>query len=220
LRAVGDQSATGATPGSGATPGQAGTPAQPATPAAASTTPATGEPDATLGDAGKAALDNERRARRDAESAARKAQDDLKALQDASASDSEKALKLARKEGETEADGKWSAIVRNLVIQGALRDAGAQPQMLDLAINAPAFRDLKVKDDGTLEGLNDAVAAAKTAYPALFATTGTPTPPVGAVARGQQNGGAADGRPEPSPGYDRMRRAYEDSASSAKPAGT
>jgi len=153
----------------GATPAQ--TPAQPA--AAAQTPgqePATGYPDG-LGDAGKRALDDMKAAKRAAEAEAKTARDELEKLRAATATDAEKALAQAKKDGAAEVLTKAQVMVRRSEVRAALASAGLSGTLLDLAARADEFANLKVTDDGDVEGLAVAVEAFKKATPDLFKAT-------------------------------------------------
>jgi hypothetical protein len=91
-------------------------------PAAPAAPPAAPNADAPLGDAGKAALDSERKARKDAEKAARDAQARLKALEDAQLSDTEK-LKKEAEDGRQLAE-KATGKLRNANLRDALAAKG------------------------------------------------------------------------------------------------
>lgn len=180
----------GATPvADGATPSQSqptSTAAQtPATPAAPneSTPPAAGSKQATpsdatpeelsaLGDPGKRALDRMKQERDTAtgerDALARRVQE----LETATKSDQDKALDAAREEARTDERGRWVGTIRQLRVEGALRDAGC----IDPSVTAAAreFGQLKVADDGTVEGLEEAVEDFKTKHGALFAAPATP----------------------------------------------
>jgi hypothetical protein len=184
----------GATPvAAGATPAQ--TPAQPAAGNPAPTTPATGDDTDGLGDAGTRAL----RAEREARAAASRERDDFKRqleeLQNATRSDSEKALAQAKKDGVTEAVAKLHPVIRRSAVRAALSSAGVASEMLDLAVRADQFASLKVSDDGDVEGLDGAVADFKKAMPALFkpgAPTNGAAPDFGGGPRGTPAGAGAD----------------------------
>lgn len=164
-----DTAPAGATPVAGtATVSQ--TPAQPAAAApATSGEPATGYPDG-LGDAGKRALDDMKAAKKTAEAEAKAARDELEKLRSATATDAEKALAQARKEGATEVLAKAQTQIRRSEVRAALSAAGLTGSMVDLASRADEFASLKVSDDGEVEGLNTAVDAFKKAQPDLFKT--------------------------------------------------
>lgn len=101
------------------------------------TTPETTEPVETpeLGEAGKKALDEERRLRKDAEKAHKAATAELEKLREASMSEQEKAVSAAKAEGRTE----------------ALREAGTR--MVDAEVRAAAT-GRNVDTDALLEGLD------------------------------------------------------------------
>lgn len=93
-----------------------------------------GEPP-ELGDAGKTALEAERRARREAEKQAKTAQAELTKLREATQSESEKALQAAKAEGRTE----------------ALKETGVK--LVDAEVRA-ATAGRHVDADALLEGLD------------------------------------------------------------------
>ena len=161
----------GATPvAGGATPAQ--TPAQPAAPTSGGTTaPATGDPDG-LGDAGKRALDAERKRAETAEKAAKDAQARIEELESATKTDQEKAVAQAKKDGATEVLAKAQAQVRRSEVRAALISAGVSSAVLDLAARADEFASLKVTDEGDVEGLDAAIDAFKKKVPDLFKPTG------------------------------------------------
>lgn len=201
---------TGATPGAGATPAQppATPPADGATPPAATTPPAGATPAAgtdtdddtsaditadeakALGDAGKRILADARREAREAAQRATEAVRERDALRQASQSDQEKAIDAARKEGSTEADARWSAIVRRTQVERALTAAGVNPTELSLAASAPEFAAVELADDGSAKGLDPLVQRFKEGHASLFATASAPAP-------GGAWGGAAGGKGTP-----------------------
>lgn len=176
--------ATGATPGAGATPAQATTEvaAAGATPAAAAgqqpapaTKPATGEE--ALGDAGKAVLSEARREAREAKAQAAQLQEQLEALQTGTQTEHERAINQAKREAKAEADGKWVAHIRAAEVRGALRAAGiVNDEALQDAVASGRYANLKVTDDGTVEGVTEAVEAHKQAVPQLFTAKPGPRP--------------------------------------------
>lgn len=87
---------------------------------------------------------------------------------EASLSEQEKALAQARREGASEAMTKVSASFRRNAVRSELTAAGANPDLLDLAVNDEQFAELRVTDDGEVEGVKEAVAAIKKARPSLF----------------------------------------------------
>jgi hypothetical protein len=153
------------TPTAGATPVEPGaTPGQSA-PAQSDAAPATGT-DEPLGDAGKGALQAERKAARDAVKRAEAAERELEALRTASLSDHEKAIAAARKEGSDEASARADAIVRRSEVRRVLAQAGCiDPSAIDLS----SFSGLAVGEDGEVDGVERAVTAYRAAHPALFA---------------------------------------------------
>lgn len=164
-----NDSSAGATPAAaGATPAQT-TPVSPAPAAspAAAAAPATG--DADLGEGGQSALRKERQAARDASDRADRAEQELASLKAAGQSDQEKALEQARREARSETSTQFQALIRAARVEAALSAAGVDPQLLDLAVPADEFAKLKVTEEGTVEGLHDAVEALRKARPALFA---------------------------------------------------
>lgn len=160
-----DNASTGATPAAaGATPAQT----TPVSPAADPVTPPPATGDDGLGDPGKRAIDAERKTARDEKARADKAEKALADLQNASASDTEKALKAAKAEGATEVTDKLHAMIRRSEVKAALAGSGINSSVLDLAIGAPEFAALKVGEDGTVEGLDQAVAQFKGSRSDLF----------------------------------------------------
>lgn len=164
----------GATPAAADATSTQTTPVSPATDStAAPPPPATGDPDA-LGDAGKRALENERTARKAAETAAKTANDELEKLRSANQTDSEKALAAARKEGSTEAAAKYANQIRRSEVKAALTAAGINGALLDLAVKADEFESLKVSDDGEVQGIAEALTAFKARLPDAFTKPVTP----------------------------------------------
>lgn len=147
----------------GATPGQSDQPAPAAVPA-----PATGDQDG-LGDAGKRAIEAERKAAREALKRAEAAEKELETLRTGQLSEHEKAIAAARKEATDEATGRAHAMVRRAEVRRALASAGVTPDSLDLAAGAPEFAALAVDDDGQITDLEKSVTSFRTAHPSLFA---------------------------------------------------
>lgn len=177
----------------GATPPQTQpattTPAAPA-PTAAPSAPATGDPDA-LGDAGKQALDRmkaERNAERDR---AKKAEDELEQLRSASKSETEKAIDAAKKTGASEVQARYEAQIRRSEVKAALAAQGVNPQLLELAPRADHFAALKVTEDGSVEGIDEAIKAFKAAAPDAFKApgVGAPAGPSGSADGGVRGAG-------------------------------
>lgn len=186
----------GATPAApGATPGQTD-PAQPAaaptTPAAPATTPPATDGTDALGDAGKRALDAMKAERNAANDRAKAATEELERIKAASLSEGEKAIAEAKKTGATEAASKLTSRIRTTEARAALITAGAVPSLVDLAVKADEFANVKVSDDGEVSGLEEAVAAFKKAHPDVFAKSAAPGP--GSADQGPRGG---TGTPSP-----------------------
>ena len=188
-----EQSA-GATPvAGGATPSQ--TPAQPAatTAPAASAAPATGDVD-DLGEGGKRAI----RAERERAAAAERERDEfrrqLEELQNSTRTEAEKAIAQAKKDGAAEVLTKVHAQVRRSEVRAALSAAGLSSSMLDLAAKADEFANLKVTDEGDVQGLDQAIADFKKAMPDLFKAqpTAPKAPDLGGGPRGTPAGSGND----------------------------
>lgn len=122
--------------------------------------------DEPLGDAGKGALQAERKAAREATKRAEAAERELEALRTANQSDQEKAIAAARKEGAAEAKAQADARVRRSEVRRVLATAGCVD--VDIAAMAGDFSDLAVTEDGDVEGLDKAVAEFQKAHPTLF----------------------------------------------------
>lgn len=174
------ETSAGATPVvPGATPGQT-PPAAPVDPA-----PATGPDDdqdgvAALSDPGKQALDRMKAARKAAEDRAKAAEAELDKLRTATLSETERAIAEAKAAGASEATAKADARVRRAEVRTALTAAGVNPKLLDIVAKADEFAELKVADDGEVEGLKDAVSAFRKANPDLFGQATHPGADLGA----------------------------------------
>lgn len=158
-----NDTSTGATPGAGATlvqPGQSGEDA--------ATSTATGEE--ALGEPGKAILREARRAAKEAETraaAAEKERDDLRA---ATQTDQDKAISEAKKTTATEVAARYEGLIRRAVVRSELRAAGMTSDVaLDAFASSPAFTSLKVRDDGSVDGVTAAIETMRTTAPELFA---------------------------------------------------
>lgn len=134
--------------------------------------PATGDADG-LGDAGKKALDAERKSARDALKRAETAEKELEKLRTASLSEHEKAIAEAKAAGASEATEVANARVRKAEVRRALTASGIQATELELAALSPDFGGLTVGEDGEIDGLEAAVTSFKAAHPSLF---GKPAP--------------------------------------------
>lgn len=198
--------------GKGGTPESGGTPDKPADKG--------GTPDAAEDVTGlKAALAAERAKARRADALER----ELEELKAGNATEAEKALTAARKEGEKAADAKWQERVRAIEVRGALRGAGiANERFLALAVHSDEFSSLAVDPDGNVSGITEAVALFKKNVPEAFAAAGAgeaggskdEKPKVPPVASGVQ----ANPDEGIKPGYDRLTQAYAelDAAKSRK----
>jgi hypothetical protein len=183
-----ETASAGATPvAGGATPLQTPSPAT-ATP---ETTDSATEFPEGLGDPGKQALTRMKQerdaARREAADAKKRADE----LETAGKSEHERAVADAKKEGATEATGKYVAMVRASSVKAALLTAGVDPSLVELAARADQFASLKVTDEGDVEGLEQAVDAFKRSTPNLFAKPKPPTD-AGLGPRGTAAAGGVD----------------------------
>lgn len=142
-----------------------------ATPPPTGAKPADGaKPDAKdeeLGEGGKAALAEERRQRAAERKRADAAETELLKLRDATQSESEKAVNDAKKEARAESDAKWSGVIRQVRVEGALIAAGCSDPAI--ASRATEFAELPISDTtGEVEGLTATVEAFKAAHSTLF----------------------------------------------------
>lgn len=178
-------------PGGGANPPAGDPPPAPAPtpPTPTPPPPATGDPDA-LGDPGKRALEAERTARRDAEERAKAAERERDELKLATASDSEKAIAAAKKEGASEVIARVHATARRAAVREALVTAGAMPTLIADLAKADEFASLKVNDDDEVDAkeLADALAKHKARVPDAYKA---------AAAAGSADGGSRSGDKEP-----------------------
>jgi len=108
-------------------------------------------------------------AKRDAAESKKRADD----LELATKSDTEKAIAQAKKDGSAEATAKLAASIRRSEVKAALTAAGLTT-MLDLAVRADEFVDLKVGDDGEVDGLAPAVEAFRKSHADLFKAAPAP----------------------------------------------
>lgn len=122
----------------------------PAAPAAQTEPPTPpNDPPAELGDAGKKALDAERDARKAAEKVARETQKELDALRQASMSEQEKAVAVAKTEGRAEAMQALGSKLAAAEIRAAAAGRLNDEQLVTLldGLNLTAF----VNDDGEVD---------------------------------------------------------------------
>lgn len=168
------------------------------TPPAPATPPFTDPPTAPvppeLGDAGKAALEAERKARRDAEARARKADEELERIRTANLSESEKAIAEARKAG---ADEARAGTLRRLVeaevraaAAGRLADPGDAVRLIDVDQFIPKG-DEDIDTQAIIGKLNELTAA----KPYLVGTTAPPPPPAPPATGNVPGGPQGSGKP-------------------------
>lgn len=104
--------------------------------------------DGDLGDAGKKALSEERKARRDADRRAKAAEDELEKLRAESATEAEKAIAAAKAEGRAEA----LKIANERLVKAEVKAAAAGKfTNPDLAVKVLDLDDFEVGDDGTVD---------------------------------------------------------------------
>lgn len=165
-----------------------------------------------LGDAGKKALAEERKARKTAEDAARAAEAKAEELEqrlgklEADAmSDQEKAIEKARKEAASEAQAERDQYWSSKFVQAEAKAVAAKKLADADDIRLLDLSNFKVKDDGSIDGdISKAVDDLLEAKPHL-AATGTQRPSGSA-----DNGTRDTAKPEASPGLGRLRAAYAD----------
>jgi hypothetical protein len=140
--------------------------------AAAAKAKADEEAAATLGDAGKAALAAERKAKNDAEKRAKAAEAKLKEIEDADASDLDKATKRAE-----EAEAKVQTLTEN-VRRARLIVELAKPEhaLVDAAAAAALMTGVEYDDDGEPTNVADAVKAVTAKYEFLKGAPPVPKP--------------------------------------------
>lgn len=126
--------------------------------------PATEAPE--LGEAGKRALEAERRTARDALKRAETLERELETLRTASQTEHEKAITQARKEGAAELRTSVASKMRASAVRSALQAEGCIDP--DICAHARDFADLEVNDDLEVPELSKVIAAFKKAHPAQF----------------------------------------------------
>ena len=123
-----------------------------------------------LGDAGKAALTEERKARRDAEKQLKAAQAQLKAFEDANKTEAQKAADAAAQA--QQAADTYRTRYEGMVVRTAVTDAAVAAKAIDPAtVYALVKDDITLDDNGDAVGVDKAVAALVTSKPFLFNTT-------------------------------------------------
>ena len=124
----------------------------------------------TLGDAGKAALAEERKARRDAEKQLKAMRTQLAAFEDANKSETQKATDAATA-AKAEAD-TYRTRYEGMVVRSAITDAAVAARAIDPATVVALVRDaVTLDDDGDPVGVDKAVAALVKSKPFLFHAT-------------------------------------------------
>lgn len=141
------------------------------------TEPATEE----LGDAGKKALDEERKGRRTAEKAAKDAVAELEKVKAENATEQEKALAAAKAEGRTEALTVANERLLRAEVKAAAAGKFADPS---LAAKVLDLDDFEVKDDGSIDtaGITSAIDAFLKDHPEFTGKGTRPAPLPGGAA--------------------------------------
>lgn len=132
-------------------------------------------PDSDPDHGAKKALDAERKARRDAESAAKRLESELAELRKAQMSDQEKALDAARTEGRTEAETR----LRDRILSAEVR-ARAAGRSIDPDLVATLIDRSSLKwdgDDPDSESLDRQIEKVLAARPYLVSNAGGPPAP-------------------------------------------
>ena len=123
-----------------------------------------------LGDAGKAALAEERKARRDAEKQLKAMQAQLQAFEDANKTEAQKAADAAtqaQQQAET-----YRARYEGMVVRTAVTDAAVAAKAIDTAtVYALVRDDVSLDDDGNPVGVDKAITALAKSKPFLFNQT-------------------------------------------------
>lgn len=131
---------------------------------------APGQETESLGDAGKAALAEERKARRDAERQLKALRTQVSAYEESSKSDTQKATDRA-----TAAEQEVATLRARydaLVTRAAVVDAAAAAKAIDPATIYALIRDdITIDDQGDPQGIDKAIAALVKSKPFLFSTT-------------------------------------------------
>lgn len=134
--------------------------------------------DQTLGDSGKAALDAERKARRDAERQLKTLDGQLKTLteqlkgyEDANKTELQKAADRAAAAEQTAS--QWQARFTDSTIRAAVTDAAVAASAIDPATIYALIRDgISLDDDGNPQGIEKAIGELRKSKSFLFSTPG------------------------------------------------
>lgn len=155
----------------GATPVDAG--ATPAPPEGEGSAPATGAEQGPIGEGGKAAIAQERTARRAAEDRAKAAEAELQKHREAQLSDIEKANKRADAADKARVDAETA--LRERTVQGAVIAAAAAANFVnpDLAARLIATADVEFDADGSPRNAEKLVDDLRKHYPYLARSTGS-----------------------------------------------
>lgn len=130
-------------------------------------TPAEQTPE-PLGEAGKAALQAERKARRDAEKSTKDLQDRLAKFEEANQTEAEKFA--TRTQQAEERAGKAESLYRDLLTRQAITDAAIAAKTIDAeTVYELAKKEIEVDDDGTVSGVKKAIDRLVKDKPHLFA---------------------------------------------------
>lgn len=166
---------------------------------ATTTTTTTAEPATTepLGDGGKAALDAERKARKNAEKAARDVQAKLDELTAASQSDTEKQIAKARKESADAATAEVTNTYRSKLLSAEVRAQAAGKfanpalavKVLDIDLDT-AFSDDELDTASITKAINEFLARDENAG---LRAGGATSRPQGTVNGGEGEGGGDQG---------------------------
>lgn len=133
----------------------------------------------TLGEGGKRALEDERKARRDAEKRAAAVEKELDELRKKGLSEQERAVEEAKNAGKSESDAAWRSRTVRLAVKAAAGGKAADPGDIPALLGD---LDRFVDDDGEVleKDLDDAIEKLLKAKPYLRAT---------ATRRGSGDGG-------------------------------
>lgn len=126
--------------------------------------------DQTLGESGKAALDAERKARRDAERQLKTLNEQLKGYEDANKTELQKAADRAA--AAEQAASQWQARFTDSTIRAAVTDAAVAASAIDPATIYALIRDgISLDDDGNPQGIEKSIGELRKSKSFLFSTT-------------------------------------------------